>query len=139
VLINNVALNNYNGFAIHYQGPEITVPCVILDDWCNQNDIKGFDFMWLDLEGAELRILSSSPQILANTQLIYVETNFQHFREGMTQFRDLRNFLESQGFCLLSHWYRENLQGDALFIRNVNFKSSSFRVGKTLFPLPISS
>ena len=147
VLINNVALNNYNGLAkfylchgsngdepafegassllkasdymkIHYQGPEITVPCVILDDWCQKNNVKGFDFMWLDLEGAELRILSSSPQVLANTQLIYVETNFQHFREGMTQFQDLRSFLESQGFCLLSHWYRQNFQGDALFIRN---------------------
>lgn len=142
----NIAVNNYNGTAIlnvcygtngdnpvfegassllppsdgmqiHYQGPKVEVPCVILDDWCAANDVDHIDFMWLDLEGLELPVLKSSPQILSKVKVIYTETNFYEFRVGMTQFANLREFLESQGFQLVSHWYTEGLQGDAIFVR----------------------
>lgn len=141
----NLAVNNYNGTAIlnvcygttgdnplfegasslleasegqkiHYQGPKVEVPCVILDDWCKEKGISHFDFMWLDLEGLELEVLKSSPEILKNVKVIYTETNFYEFRVGTTQYQDLKRFLESNGFALLSHWYAENLQGDAIFV-----------------------
>jgi FkbM family methyltransferase len=147
VRLNNLALNSYNGFttfyvchgtngdnpefegassilkpsdymAIHYQGPVISVPCVNLEDWCKINNVDGFDFMWLDLEGAELQALCCSLRVLAKTKVIFIETNFQEFREGMSQFSDLRRFLEISGFVLLSHWYYENLQGNAIFINS---------------------
>ncbi len=102
---------------IHYMGPKINVDCVILDDWCKQNEITHIDFMWLDLEGMELQALKSSPEILKTVKVIYTETNFQEFRLGMTQYIELKNFLENSGFRLLSHWYQENLQGNAIFVR----------------------
>lgn len=102
----------------HYQGPRIEVDCVILDDWCRANNVKGFDFMWMDMEGYELQALSSSPEILSTVKAIFVETNFQNFRIGMTQYADLRTFLENNGFQLLSHWYAEGYQGNAIFVRN---------------------
>lgn len=146
----NLAVNNYNGVAIlnvcygttgndpifegasslldasecmkiHYGGPKIEVPCVVLDDWCQENNIDHFDFMWLDLEGLELQILKSSPRILEKVKVIYTETNFFEFRKGTTQFRDLKHFLESAGFELLSHWYTEGLQGDAIFVKKELF------------------
>lgn len=101
----------------HYMGPIITVPCVVLDDWCKEQHIDHFDFLWLDLEGFELPFLKSSPQILNTVKVIYTETNFFAFRNGMTQFASLKKFLESQGFRPIAHWYREGVQGDALFIR----------------------
>ncbi len=103
---------------IHYMGPKITVPCVVLDDWCLSHQIDSFDFMWLDLEGFELPFLKSSPNILNTVKVIYTETNFYRFREGMTQYSDLKSFLESQGFTMIAHWYSEGLQGDAVFVRN---------------------
>ncbi|MBN1915083.1 MAG: FkbM family methyltransferase [Parachlamydiales bacterium] len=109
------------GMKIHYQGPKIEVPCVILDDWCTENNISHIDFMWLDLEGLELQTLKSSPHILKTVQVIYTETNFYKFREGMTQYRELKQFLERSGFKLLSHWYTEGLQGDAIFVRQEIF------------------
>lgn len=102
---------------VHYMGPEIEVPCVILDDWCKDNGITNFDFMWLDLEGFELQLLQSSPRILRTVKLVYTETNFFEFRKGTTQFGALKQYLESQGFRLIAHWYNEGLQGDAIFIR----------------------
>lgn len=106
------------GQKIHYQGPEVEVPCVILDDWCNDHGIDRLDFMWIDLEGMELQLLSASPEILKTVKVIYTETNFYGFREGTTQYADLKAFLEQQGFTVIAHWFTHGLQGDAVFVRN---------------------
>jgi len=101
---------------IHYGGPVVSVDCVILDDWCKENSVDKIDFIWLDLEGMELHTLASSPEILKTVKVIYTETNFRKFRVGTTQYAELKSFLERSGFQLLSHWYREGLQGNAIFI-----------------------
>lgn len=106
---------------INYQGPRIEVPCYVLDDFCNENDIKKIDFMWLDLEGYELQVLKSSPTILNTVKSIYVETNFYEFRKGMTQFSELKEFLEKNGFLLLSHGFYVGLQGNAIFVKTQLF------------------
>ena len=90
----------------------------MLDDWCQQNQINAFDFMWLDLEGFEIQFLKSSPRMLATTKVIYTETNFYNFREGVSKYDDLKAFLESQGFKMIAHWYNEGLLGDAIFVRS---------------------
>ena len=87
-----------------------------------ENSIDLIDFMWLDLEGLELQVLKSSPRILEKVKIIYTETNFFEFRKGMTQFNDLKIFLENVGFRLLSHWYVEGFQGDAIFIKKELFE-----------------
>lgn len=139
----NLAVNNYNGKAIlnicnlnegasslleslewtkaRYEGPKIEVPCRVLDDWCIENHVDQIDFMWLDLEGLELQVLQSSPKILKTVKVIYTETNFKEFRNGMTQYKDLKAFLENSGFKMLAHWYLENIQGDAIFVREEIF------------------
>jgi FkbM family methyltransferase len=104
--------------AIHYQGPVIPVSCVILDDWCRENKWDRLDFACLNLQGAELQVLKSSPEVLKTLTCISIHTNFFPFRFGTTQFPELRNFLENAGFQLLAHWYREGLDGDAIFVKN---------------------
>ncbi len=151
VQIHNAALGTYNGRAIlnvsygpegnnpsffeeassllkpsefmkgAYQGPKVQVPCVILDSWCAKNHVDHIDFLWLDLEGLELQVLQSSPQILTQVKVVYTETNFQEFRKGMTQYNALKEFLEKSGFKLLSHWYSEGFQGDAIFVKKEIF------------------
>ncbi len=142
----NLAVNTYNGMAefflcwgsegnnpifegassllkasedmkINYQGPVIQVPCVILDDWCKKQAIESVDFMWLDLEGFELQLLKSSPEILSTVKVIYTETNLRELRKDMTQFDELDDFLEKNGFHLIAHWYLEGYQGDAIYVR----------------------
>ena len=103
---------------MHYQGPQIEVPCIILDEWCAQNKVDHVDFLWLSSEGLELPILRSSPKILSTIRVICTKTYFYPFREHMTQYAELKEFLELAGFKLLSHWYVNGLQGDAIFIRN---------------------
>ena len=102
---------------IHYKGPKIQVNCVVLDKWCSQQGVDHIDFMWLDMEGNELQALSSSPEILKTVKVIYTETNFISFRKGMTRYPALKAFLEKAGFVVLSHWYAQGFQGDAIFIK----------------------
>ena len=109
---------------IHYRGPEITVPCVIFDDWCRNNDVSKVDFMWLDIEGFELQFLRSSPRILETVKVIQSETNFFDFRKGTTRFKVLKAFLEKRGFKMVAHWYNEGLQGDAVFVRKALLKGA---------------
>jgi 2-O-methyltransferase len=85
------------GMEIHYQGPRIEVPCVVLDDWCKEDQVDHIDFMWLGLEGMELQVLMSSPEILDTVKVIYTQTNFYEFRVHMTQYKDLREFLKKNG------------------------------------------
>ena len=148
----NLAVNNYNGAAIlhvcygttgndpifegasslleaseymriHYQGPKEIVPCVVLDDWARTNQIDHIDFMWLDLEGLELQVLKSSPRILETVKVIFTETNFQSFRVGTTLYNDLKAFLERNRFKLISHWYTETYQGNAIFVKKEPFEN----------------
>jgi len=102
---------------IHYQGPKVEVGCAILDDWCRSNNVSGFDFMWMDMEGYEMQALSASPEMLSKAKVIYIETNFQEFRKGMTQYKHLKPFLEANGFKMIAHWYTEGFQGNAIFVK----------------------
>lgn len=102
---------------VHYYGPVIDVNCVTMDDWCRENLISHVDLLCLDVRGSELQVLVNSPYILRTVKCIYVHTNLFPFRINMTTYPDLKKFLERSGFVLLSHWYREGLEGDAIFIR----------------------
>ncbi len=109
--------------AVHYKGPKVTVPCVVLEDWCALNGVDHIDFMWLDLEGMELQVLKSSPKILESLKVLYTETNFLDFRKGMTQYNDLKHFLERSRFKLIAHWYAEGFQGNAVFVKKEDFEN----------------
>lgn len=100
-----------------FRGPTIEVPCVVLEDWCKSHEIDHIDFLQLDVEGFELQILKSSPEILKTIPVIHTKTNLSQFRRETTSFRQLWAFLEANGFTLLSHWYRESLQGEATFVQ----------------------
>lgn len=104
--------------AIHYEGPQIKVKGVILDDWCKKNGVKHVDFMRLDVQGSELQVLKHCPKILRTVKVLYVNTNFFAFRVGTTLHQDLKKFLDDSGFTLLAHWYKEGLEGSAIFINN---------------------
>lgn len=145
VELHNLALNTYNGIAylnvchgmkgndpgygyassvlpltqemeIYCKGPQVIVPCAILDDWCNENQIDHIDLLRLELEGLELQVLRRSPHILKNTRVIYVKTMVHPYRIGMTQYSELKAFLEKSNFILLSHWYQPGIIGHAVFL-----------------------
>ncbi len=103
--------------------PSLEVSCVLLDDWCKENQIAHIDLIRLDTEGFELQVLESSPEILKTVQVIWTKTHFYKPRVGTTQYDALYRYLDGQGFRILSHWYREGTDGDAIFIRKTIYES----------------
>lgn len=87
-----------------------------LDQWCFENQIEPIDFLCLNLEGAELLILKSSPKVLKSVRCLAIHTNLF----ATAQYADLKNFLEESGFQLLTHWY-EGLESDAIFVKRGYF------------------
>ncbi len=112
-------LESSDAMRIHYQGPQILVPCTTLDHWCNVTQVKSIDLLWLDLEGMELQVLKNSQEILKTVRALFIEINFYPFRKEMTLFYDLKAFLEMNGFRLLAQWYDPGLQGNAIFVNNL--------------------
>jgi FkbM family methyltransferase len=144
VQIFNKALNSYNGKATlflcygikgdnpHFEyassflplkkemegcclGPSVKVPCVVLDDWCEENRIDHIDILRLEVEGLELQVLESSPNILKNVKMIYVKSIIHPYRVSMTDYNTMKRYLEAANFVAVSHWYTTGIKGHALF------------------------
>jgi len=106
-----------------FDNPSIMVPCVNLDDWCQLNHIDHVDFLRIDAEGLELQILENSQNVLKKAIVIVVKTNFRQLRENGALYPDIKQFLEKNDFEMLAHWYCEDLQGEATFVRKAYYDS----------------
>lgn len=107
--------------APYSKGPKIEVPCIALDDWCKENGINKIDVLRLDLEGAELRALQSSSEILKTVKLIIVQSFFHPYRIGTPNYFVLKDFLTRANFVPLAHWYTPGGRGTAVYISNELF------------------
>jgi 2-O-methyltransferase len=99
---------------------EVPVFVTTIDEWARDYGIDHIDFMWLDMQGSELQALQASPNILKTVKAIYTEVEMVEAYEGQSLFKDVRRWLESQGFTLVATTFNirnPNWFGDALFIR----------------------
>ncbi len=108
------AADRYRG--VFYVDTELKVPCITLSDWMVQEEIDHIDFIWLDIEGAELFVLQHSGDLLNQAKVIFIEMNFKEFRKGMSQYRDVAALLEGYGFRNLCMRGLPN-QKNALFVK----------------------
>lgn len=90
-----------------------------LDEWAKMNNINKIDFMWLDMQGAEMQMLQAAPEILKTVSVIYSEVNFYEVYEGCPTYPQYRAWLESQGFKVVFEDIKRWIDfGDVLFVRN---------------------
>lgn len=53
-----------------------------LDTFCEQHGIGDIDFIWSDIQGAELRMIAGARKALARTRYLYTEFNDRSMYEG---------------------------------------------------------
>lgn len=112
--------------------PEISVPCITIDYWAKIKQISPIDFIWFDLEGAELIALKHGVDVLKNVKAIYTEVNFQEYRNGMVQYKELAAFFKSIGFeqIYITPKGTYDTQANALFVNtafyHIGDEDSSF-------------
>jgi FkbM family methyltransferase len=106
-----------------YADKEINVQTITIDEYFA--DKQHPDFIWFDLEGAELIALIHGKTILPNVKAIITEVNFREFRKGSVLFDELDYFLKANGFRLESIFGNPEWQGTAFYVRakrtNISF------------------
>jgi len=90
-----------------------------LDTWAEEEGIDKIDFMWLDMEGMEYRVLKASNKILKTVKVLYTEFTRVPRYENDILYSDYRKWIEEQGFILVKEETLYESGGNMLFIRNI--------------------
>jgi len=77
-----------------------------------------YDFINLDIQGAELKALQGASKILPHINAIYCEVNEKELYEGCGLLPDLDNYLSTYNFKRIAIKMTEHGWGDALYIKN---------------------
>jgi FkbM family methyltransferase len=83
----------------------------------NGLDMTQFNFLNLDIQGAELLALRGSIELLKNIDYIYCEVNTDELYENCALLPELDKFLESQGFVRFQIAMTTCGWGDAFYVR----------------------
>ena len=94
----------------------LEVDVVTLDDWALQAGVSQVDFMWLDLQGYELKALQGATNLLKSVKVMHIEVSHRPLFENGVLFPELSQWLRSQGFkpCVDATF---RLGGNVLFAR----------------------
>ena len=109
---------------------ESEVAVTDLDTWRHSGDIPPFDFMKLNVQGAELQILKGAPESLDRCLGIQTEVAFAPVYQESPVFRDMDAFLDKAGFTFFD--MRKATTSGRMSKRAVPFMGS--RVGRFRWP-----
>nr|VFK56979.1 MAG: methyltransferase, FkbM family [Candidatus Kentron sp. TUN]VFK64723.1 MAG: methyltransferase, FkbM family [Candidatus Kentron sp. TUN] len=72
----------------------ITVRTVMLDTWRREQGIETVDFIWMDVQGAEMDVFRGGTDTLARTRYLYTEYSDRELYEGQQTLARLLDYLE---------------------------------------------
>ncbi|MCA3695827.1 FkbM family methyltransferase [Aquidulcibacter sp.] len=89
-----------------------------LDALLEQNQTaRKANVLVVDTQGADLKVLRGATGILHTIDVVLVEVSEDVLYKGGATFKEIRDFLESQGFHIRALDYNYLLYGDAIFMR----------------------
>jgi len=80
---------------------EIKVEATTLDNWCLNNKINKVDLIWMDVQGAELKVLQGSVNTLKDVKAICTEAGLVPYYEEHSLKNDIDSFMFENGFVEL--------------------------------------
>jgi len=95
----------------------IAVVCTTLNAWVEEHAIPKIDLLWLVVEGHELQVLKAAGSILKHTSVLYLEVNFQEIWNGAVHYKELKRWLENEGFSEVWKSATTNIHGNVVFVR----------------------
>ncbi len=108
----------------HYPGVEavqsVTVAGVTLNALLDELglDAAEFNFLAMDIQGAELMALRGADRVLRQTQAIITEVHFEDLYQGCCQIDDLDLYLEEYGFQRVNTYSIYRAWGDAVYVKS---------------------
>jgi len=76
------------------------VPTLTLDDFCRERQARGPYLIKVDVQGAELLVMTGARQLLPETELVLLEVSLFQFYQGGPQFFEVVNFMKDLGFVV---------------------------------------
>lgn len=97
-----------------YEGPDVdgtprTVPAITLDEVCEERQLEGPYLIKVDVQGAELNVLTGASRVLEDTEYVVLEVCLMGFFLGGPQLHDVVAFMKERGFVvydILDYAYR---------------------------------
>jgi FkbM family methyltransferase len=99
-----------------YIQDEIKTNCHRLDSIMDKHGISNVDFIWMDLQGAELIALKGLGIYLQNVKIIYTEVSYKEIYNGQVMFNEFHNFMIDNGFILMNDLHLSGWQEDAIYL-----------------------
>ncbi len=67
----------------------IKVKTVTLDSWCEEHRVEAIDFIWMDVQGAEIDVISGAAKALRRTRYLYTEYDNRELYKGQAGLRKI--------------------------------------------------
>ena len=101
-----------------YFDDTIDIRTITLDKWAEENNIPSVDFLWLDMQGFEFKMLETSARIFPTVKAIHTEVSMRETYENAILYTDFKIWLEAKGFRLVKEAIPPGADmGNALFVR----------------------
>jgi FkbM family methyltransferase len=101
-----------------YVQKEITVESTTLNAFVSEYGISSIDLLWMDVQGAELKVLKGLGKKLNIVKVMNIEVEFMEIYKGQPLFDEIRKFLESNAFEFLEFSSKGKYSGDAIFVNS---------------------
>lgn len=95
----------------------IQVKTNTITNFCNEQSITKIDFIHMDVQGAELKVLLGSGNLLANIKAIWLEIENVNLYKNQPLSQEMQDFMEKNGFKKIKDTVSE-ISGDHLYVRN---------------------
>jgi FkbM family methyltransferase len=78
-----------------------------------------YDFMNVDIQGAELLMLKGATEILPHLKCLYLEVNQKEVYKGSPMVEEIDEYLKNWGFNRVeTEWFEETGWGEAIYIKD---------------------
>jgi hypothetical protein len=88
-----------------------------LDTWAEAHGVDHVDLMWLDMQGAEMRMLQAAPRLLATTRLVHMEVSLVELYADTPLYSEVRDWMEAHGLRVVAEALAWSDGGNVLFAR----------------------
>lgn len=98
---------------------KVRVPCIRIDDWARINHVDQIDAVWMDVQGAELKVLTGfGTELLSKVKVIMTEVETQPVYNGNpTQYEELKTFMDAMGFAMVNFTQAWEKEADVLYVQ----------------------
>ena len=98
---------------------EIHIQSRTLDSWATDAEVEFVDFIWADVQGAEVDLIRGGTRVLQSTRYLYTEYNDDELYEGQLTLAGLLDILPG--------WRVETRFKDDVLLANTNFSNGALR------------